>query len=68
MSETLMTIHTLPNQKILADTVAVPLKKEEILMILECISKIPEMDKKIHELSQKLNNKLKTLETANEIR
>lgn len=52
---------TLENQKIVADTISLPLSKEELKLIIKGLSFVPTNDQVVN-LYQKLTKKLETLE------
>lgn len=54
-------IKTLENQKIVADTIAVPLSKEELELLIDKLCDRLISDKQALNLYQKLNKKLETL-------
>ena len=57
-------IKTLENQKIVADTISVPLSKEEIELLINGLSYVPTNDHVVS-IYQKLNKGLETLENSN---
>ena len=57
-----MTEKTLPGQKIVADTVSVPLSKDEIELLIEGLCDRSITDKRALNMCQKLVKKLETLE------
>ena len=60
-------IKTLENQKIVADTISIPLSKEELELIIKGLSFVPTNDQVVN-LYQKLTKKLEILEDKNETR
>ena len=61
-----MTIKTLENQKIIADTISVPLSKKELELLIYKLSDMPITNKQAIDIYQKLTQKLETLEQKNE--
>ena len=59
-------IKTLENQKIVADTISVPLSKEEIELLIDSLSDVSITNKQAISIFQKLNKGLETLENSNE--
>ena len=59
-------IKTLENQKIVADTVSVPLSKKDLELLIDSLSDAPITNKQAISVFQKLNKGLKTLENSNE--
>ena len=58
---------TLENQKITADTISLPLSKEELKLIIYGLSFVPTNDQVVN-IYQKLTKKLEILEDKNETR
>lgn len=58
-------IKTLENQKVVADTVSVPLSKEDLELLIESLSDTPITNKQAISIFQKLNKGLETLENSN---
>lgn len=56
----------LENQKIIADTISVPLSKKELELLIYKLSDIPITNKQALDIYQKLTEKLETLESSNE--
>lgn len=61
-------IKTLENQKIVADTVSVPLSKEDLELLIDSLSDVSITNKQAISIFQKLNKGLKTLENSNKDR
>ena len=61
-------IKTIENQKIIADTISVPLSKNELELLIDTLSDIPITNKQAINIYQKLTEKLETLDNKNEIR
>lgn len=61
-----MTIKTLENQKIIADTISVPLSKKELELIIDKLSEMPITNKQAINIYQKLTKKFETLENEND--
>ena len=61
-----MTIKLLENQKIIADTISVPLSKKELELLIYKLSDMPITNKQVLNIYQKLTQKLETLESNNE--
>ena len=59
-------IKVLENQKIVADTVSVPLSKKDLELLIDSLSDAPITNKQAISVFQKLNKGLKTLENSNE--
>ena len=57
-------IKTLENQKIVADTISVPLSKEDLELLIKGLSYVPTNDHVVS-IYQKLNKGLETLENSN---
>ena len=55
----------LDGQKVIADTVSVPLSKDEIKLLIEGLSDMSITDKRALNVYQKLAKKLETLEANN---
>lgn len=60
-----MTEKTLDGQKIVADTVSVPLSKDEIELLIEGLCDMSITDKRALNMYQKLAKKLEALENNN---
>lgn len=63
-----MTEKLLENQKIIADTISVPLSKKELELLIYKLSDMPITNKQAIDIYQKLTQKLETLESNNEQR
>ena len=61
-------IKTLENQEIVADTVSVPLSKEDLELLIDSLSDVSITNKQAISIFQKLNKGLETLENSNEDR
>lgn len=61
-----MTIKTLENQKIIADTISVPLSKKELELLIDKLSEMPITNKQALNIYQKLTKKFETLENKND--
>ena len=61
-------IKTLENQKVVADTVSVPLSKEDLELLIDSLSDVSITNKQAISIFQKLNKGLETLENGNEDR
>lgn len=62
-----MTIVTLlENQKIIADTISVPLSKKELELLIDKLSEMPITNKQALNIYQKLTKKFETLENKND--
>ena len=61
-----MTIKLLENQKIIADTISVPLSKKELELLIYKLSDMPITNKQALNIYQTLTQKLETLESNNE--
>ena len=61
-------IKTLENQKVVADTVSVPLSKEDLELLIDNLSDVSITNKQAISIFQKLNKGLETLENSNEDR
>ena len=61
-----MTVKTLENQKIIADTISVPLSKKELELLIDKLSDMPLTNKQALNMYQKLAKKLETLENKND--
>ena len=61
-----MTEKLLENQKIIADTISVPLSKKELELLIDRLSDMPIINKQALYIFQKLTQKLETLENNNE--
>ena len=59
-------IKTIENQKIIADTISVPLSKNELELLIDTLSDIPITNKQAINIYQKLTEKLETLEKKND--
>ena len=59
-------IKTIENQKIIADTISVPLSKNELELLIDTLSDIPITNKQAINIYQKLTEKLETLEQNND--
>jgi len=59
-------IKTLENQEIVADTVSVPLSKEDLELLIDSLSDVSITNKQAISVFQKLNKGLETLENSNE--
>lgn len=58
-------IKTLDNQKIVADTISVPLSKEDLKLLIDSLSDRPITNKQAISIFQKLNKGLEKLENEN---
>lgn len=58
-------IKTLENQKVVADTISVPLSKEDLELLIDSLSDISITNKQAISIFQKLNKGLETLENKN---
>ena len=58
-------IKTLENQKIVPDTVTVPLSKEDLELLIDELSNVSITNKQAISVFQKLNKGLETLENSN---
>ena len=56
----------LENQKIIADTISVPLSKQELELLIYKLSDMPITNKQAIDIYQKLTKKLETLESNND--
>ena len=54
-------IKTLENQKVVADTVSVPLSKEDLELLIDSLSDVSITNKQAISIFQKLNKGLETL-------
>lgn len=61
-----MTVKTLENQKIIADTISVSLSKKELELLIDKLSDMPLTNKQALNMYQKLAKKLETLENKND--
>lgn len=61
-------IKTLENQKVVADTISVPLSKEDLELLIDSLSDVSITNKQAISIFQKLNKGLETLENSNEDR
>ena len=61
-------IKTLENQKIVADTISVPLSKEDLELLIDSLSDVSITNKQAISVFQKLNKGLETLENSNDER
>lgn len=61
-------IKTLENQKVVADTISVPLSKEDLELLIDSLSDVSITNKQAISIFQKLNKGLETLENNNEDR
>lgn len=61
-------IKTLENQKVVADTVSVPLSKEDLELLIDSLSDVSITNKQAINIFQKLNKGLETLENSNDER
>lgn len=61
-------IKTLENQKVGADTVSVPLSKEDLELLIDSLSDVSITNKQAISIFQKLNKGLETLENSNDER
>ena len=59
-------IKTLENQKVVADTISVPLSKEDLELLIDSLSDVSITNKQAISIFQKLNKGLETLENSNE--
>lgn len=58
-------IKTLENQKIVADTISVPLSKEDLELLIDSLSDVSITNKQAISIFQKLNKGLETLKNSN---
>lgn len=58
-------IKTLDNQKIVADTISVPLSKEDLKLLIDSLSDASITNKQAISIFQKLNKELEKLENEN---
>lgn len=58
-------VKTSENQKIVADTISVPLSKEDLELLIDSLSDAPITNKQAISIFQKLNKGLETLENSN---
>lgn len=58
-------IKTLDNQKIVADTISVPLSKEDLKLLIDSLSDASITNKQAISIFQKLNKELEKLESEN---
>jgi hypothetical protein len=58
-------IKTLENQKVIADTISVPLSKEDLELLIDSLSDVSITNKQAISIFQKLNKGLETLENKN---
>lgn len=58
-------IKTLENQKVVADTISVPLSKEDLELLIDSLSDVSITNKQAISIFQKLNKGLETLENKN---
>ena len=58
-------IKTLENQKIVADTISVPLSKEDLELLIDSLSDVSITNKQAISIFQKLNKGLEKLENQN---
>lgn len=58
-------IKTLDNQKIVADTISVPLSKEDLKLLIDSLSDVSITNKQAISIFQKLNKELEKLENEN---
>lgn len=58
-------IKTLDNQKIVADTISVPLSKEDLKLLIDSLSDASITNKQAIGIFQKLNKELEKLENEN---
>lgn len=61
-------IERLENQKVVADTISVPLSKEDLELLIDSLSDVSITNKQAISIFQKLNKGLETLENNNEDR
>lgn len=61
-------IKTLENQKIVADTISVPLSKEDLELLIDSLSDVSITNKQAISIFQKLTKELETLEGSNDER
>lgn len=61
-------IKMLENQKVVADTISVPLSKEDLELLIDSLSDVSITNKQAISIFQKLNKGLETLENSNEDR
>lgn len=59
-------VKTSENQKIVADTISVPLSKEDLELLIDSLSDAPITNKQAISIFQKLNKGLETLDNSNE--
>ena len=62
------TIKMLENQKVVADTISVPLSKEDLELLIDSLSDVSITNKQAINVFQKLNKGLETLENSNDER
>lgn len=58
-------IKTLENQKVVADTISVPLSKEDLELLIDSLSDVSITNKQAISIFQKLNKELEKLENQN---
>lgn len=58
-------IERLENQKVVADTISVPLSKEDLELLIDSLSDVSITNKQAISIFQKLNKGLETLENKN---
>ena len=58
-------IKTLENQKVVADTISVPLSKEDLELLIDSLSDVSITNKQAISIFQKLNKGLEKLENKN---
>ena len=61
-------IKMLENQKVVADTISVPLSKEDLELLIDSLSDVSITNKQAINVFQKLNKGLETLENSNDER
>lgn len=61
-------IERLENQKVVADTISVPLSKEDLELLIDSLSDVSITNKQAISIFQKLNKGLEMLENSNEDR
>lgn len=61
-------IKMLENQKVVADTISVPLSKEDLELLIDSLSDVSITNKQAISVFQKLNKGLETLENSNDER
>lgn len=61
-------IERLEDQKVVADTISVPLSKEDLELLIDSLSDVSITNKQAISIFQKLNKGLETLENSNEDR